>query len=219
MIFRLSKNVPDVYVKESRDFQLLCNSFDAVQNSVKYDTDSILNSIIVTNCVDSYVPFLQTKLGFFTNTTYSNETLRNILQLFPLIVRNKGSIYGIQLAVYVYLHALGLDITSKVEVDNVNYVISISFTTKSMDVSILTELLEYVIPAGYKLKYGFYEPISPQDNASVEDSVEILCRDNLTSVNVYNDRTYSDISSKHQLLNIDGVSTSSTATRKESGNE
>ncbi len=210
MIFRLSENVPDVYVKESRDFQLLCNSFDAVQNSVKYDIDSILNNLVVPNCVDSYVPFLQTKLGFFTDTSYNNDILRILLQVFPLIVRYKGSIYGIQLAVYAYLHALGLDISSKIQVDNVAFVITISFRTETLDVRILTDLLKYVLPAGYKLKYGFYEATIPFNVAGVADRIYISCNQGTTSTHIVlrPDSEQEDESRSYEQYNLDSVSTS-----------
>lgn len=156
-MFRLADNVPDVYVKESRDFQLLCNSFDAVQNSVKYDIDSILSVAVTDKCNDNYLSYLQTKLGFFPKNKYNSEQLRIILQLFPYIVRNKGSINGINSAVQVFLHALGIQTKTSVSIDNDNYAVVIQIQGSFIQVELLTEILNYVVPTGYKLVYQFYE--------------------------------------------------------------
>ena len=41
MLFRTQDNVPEIYVNESRDFQLLCRLKDVMINGVKYAIDSI----------------------------------------------------------------------------------------------------------------------------------------------------------------------------------
>lgn len=47
---RLQNNVPEVYVKESRDFQLLCRLYDCILNGVKFDIDSMLNITDSKSC-------------------------------------------------------------------------------------------------------------------------------------------------------------------------
>ena len=44
-IFRAVDNVPSVYSTESRDFQLFLRVLDFVQNSIKYDIDTMIYSL------------------------------------------------------------------------------------------------------------------------------------------------------------------------------
>ena len=118
-IFRLQENMPDVYVRKSRDFQLLCNSFDAVFNSVKNDIDSITNVVDTRLCSERLLPLLQTKLGFFTNKHLTATELRIVLQAFKYIVRDKGSRTGIREAIEVFLKVANASNKSRIQiVDN-----------------------------------------------------------------------------------------------------
>lgn len=182
-IFRLSENVPDVYVRESRDFQLLCNLFDCLQGSLKYDIDSIRDITDTALCNERLLPFLQTKLGFFTKLQISAEDLRLILKAFPTIVKNKGSVKGITQAIQVFLKINGLDMESRVEVRNRkqndpagSYIVKISVKGKIPDTRILTEILRYVLPAGYGLEYAFLTGGIVTD-LTTSDSVRIVFTD------------------------------------------
>ena len=41
MFLRLTENVPDIYVKESRDFQLLCRLYDMTHQDIRYHIDTM----------------------------------------------------------------------------------------------------------------------------------------------------------------------------------
>ena len=58
-IFRLQENVPDVYARKSRDFQLLCNVFDILQGGIKYDIDTITSVVDTRYCSERLLPLLQ----------------------------------------------------------------------------------------------------------------------------------------------------------------
>ena len=49
-VFRIEKNVPEIYVRESRDFQLFCRLYDCVFDGVKFDIDSMLNVLDTHSC-------------------------------------------------------------------------------------------------------------------------------------------------------------------------
>ena len=172
-LFRIQENVPDVYVNESRDFQLLCNLFDCVQGGVKFDIDSIRDITDTNLCNERVLNFLQTKLGFFTNIHMTSEQQRIILKAFPYLIKKKGSKTGIIQAIQVFLKTQGvtgdikIEVTNKVkEKNNINellkinnlYIVEIAISTKLLDISILKEILKYIIPAGYIVKYSFYSP-------------------------------------------------------------
>lgn len=181
--FRISENVPDVYPRKSRDFQLFCAVFDCLFGELKYNIDSIRDITDTQQCSEKLLSLLQTKLGFFTLLKIPGSDLRLILKAFPTIVRNKGSLKGIQQAVQVYLKLMGLDVDSEVDItskmltDTDSYIVDISVKGKLTDTSILTEILKYVIPAGYKLRYSYkagdnITTIIPTDNVEIITGVE-----------------------------------------------
>ena len=102
-LFKVQNNVPEVYVNQSRDFQLLCRAYDSIVNGVKFDIDSMLSVINTDECNSRLLPLLQTKLGFISDVPATNDALRYVLKAFPHIVKNKGSLKAIQQAVIVFL--------------------------------------------------------------------------------------------------------------------
>lgn len=180
-VFRTSEHTPDVYSRKSRDFQLFCAILDMLFGALKYNINSIRDITDTSQCNERLLPYLQTKLGFYTNLKISGEDLRLILRAFPTIVHNKGSRIGIEQAIQVFLKLQGLDANSEVKITNYiendaenSYVVNISITSKLTDTSVLTEILKYVLPAGYKLKYSFLIGGDTTNNIHYKDSVTIV---------------------------------------------
>lgn len=182
-VFKYKNNVPDVYPNESRDFQLICNVFDLTQNSIKYDIDSMLDILDTDLCPEKLLPLLQTKLGFISNYNLSAKQLRTVLKAFPYLIKNKGSTKGIQQTIQTFLKTQ--NIFGNVQIDYTNkqdnagilnniYEVNIGLQTKLLDVSLLTELLRFIIPAGYILKYYFYRPMNWETIVDEKDTINIL---------------------------------------------
>lgn len=103
-IIRLQDNVPDVYVNNSRDFQLLCQIYDCVINGVKFDIDTITNIIDTSKCKESFMLLLSRKVGYVDpKTGISNSNLRLMNDSWPYVVRKKGSLSAIQEAINVFM--------------------------------------------------------------------------------------------------------------------
>lgn len=183
-IFRLQENVPDVYPRKSRDFQLICNAFDCVNNGVKYDIDTILSVVDTKMCNENLLPLLQTKLGFFSKKEFTATQLRSVLQSFKHVVKNKGSLLGIRDAIELYLKIANASNRADIKVINIDdsleedkpyarlsssYVVNIGIESRVLDTTILTELLRYVLPAGYRLEYMFFSAVG-FNTVTVEDS-------------------------------------------------
>ena len=157
-VFRLQNNVPRVYVKESRDFQVLCRIFDALHGGVMYDITSMQSLISPLKIDDTLLRLYATKVGFFTNAELGDKVLRYIVAAFPYIIKNKGNKIGIEQAVAAILKAenipekFGVPITSIVEIDNTNYVITVYAPLAVINKKALKEVLKYIIPTGYDYK-------------------------------------------------------------------
>ena len=180
--FRVQENVPSVYVEKSRDFQMMCNVFDLMNNGVKFDIDTIKSLSDTTRCPQSLIKYLQHKLGFYSNVQMSDDTLRIILKCFPYLVRLKGSKRGVVESICLFLTTLGINGKQRIEVTNYeysddpcgNYIITLSIQHKALDVTILKEILKYIIPTGYIVKYSFFQSVDiPPTVIGASDMINI----------------------------------------------
>lgn len=158
-MLRIQENTPEVYTDTSRDFQLIGRLYDCVINGIRFDVDSIIN-IIDTSSIDSkLLSLLQTKIGFFTQATVTDDDLRYVLKAFPVIVRNKGSLKGIEGAVNVFLKLKHVNTNVNIKIFNNHgqypYVVQIGLDMPYTDTVLLDEILKYVLPTGYIISYIF----------------------------------------------------------------
>lgn len=187
-MLKIKDNVPDVYVRKSRDFQLMCNVFDCMNMAVKFDIDSIDNLTNTSLCNENTLPLLQNNLGFFSNLNLTGKDLRTILKSFPYLVKNKGTITGIKQAIQLFLKVIDIDRATNIEIINnsthrtaldynitdILYVIDINIKDNILDTTILTEILKYIIPAGYAIRYHFYKDNILKNKIFAKDVINII---------------------------------------------
>ena len=102
MLIRMQNNVPETYINQSRDFQLLCRMYDVVMNGVKFNIDNV-GTITDDKYIQSkLLGLLQTKVGYFESAV-TDDNLRYLLTSFPYIMKNKGSLKSIEQLINVYL--------------------------------------------------------------------------------------------------------------------
>lgn len=228
-IIKFVEKTPDVYTKYSRDFQLLCRLYDAVWNSVKFNSDTIPYILDASKCRSNILQLLQTKLGFYTDVSIDDEALRYVLKAFPIMVKNKGSLIAVQYAVNVWLKINHLQ--SKVIVYQVNQdtlinnhlvpnhtlVIGIESTTK--DLSILEQMLKYILPIGYGYYIYFYKNMSLSSiKTALNDNVDVLfISENINSQIRGNDTNYEEV--PNRLINAVGTLEIFNSTDKLEGND
>ena len=202
-LIRLQDKVPYVYVDKSRDFQVLCRAYDTALNQVKFDIDTIPYILSSSECRNSILPLLQTKLGFQTLKHIDSDSLRIILSAFPDAVRYKGSLLGIQRAINAWLKIIHLETKVYVDVFNVfdksnpsiggyigqtmipAYTIAIGVGGNPRDYSILQEILKYIVPTGYGLYFYFFREFSteqtPTLNLTDEKATLVFISDDVNS--------------------------------------
>lgn len=184
-LIRIQNNVPEVYPNSSRDFQLLCRALDCVQNGLKYNIDSITDTLNTGVCNNRLLQLLQTKLGFFTTKYIDDDDLRFILMAFPYIVRYKGSRKGINRAVNVFMKLSGVITPYRVVITNKDtdgkplYIVQIVFETQLNNTYILDEILKYVLPPCYIIRYAFYKEV----NKSISDGMYFDDKINFIKIN------------------------------------
>lgn len=165
-VFRAKNETPQVYTSESRDFQILLRVLDFVQNSIKYDIDSITDIIDTDDISGYYLDRLKNKLGFFTNNYYDDDTLRIALNAFPHMIRYKGSIEGVERCVNTFLNIIGVRDGCRIEVINDRndpyntYRLRIGLKSRVQNISILKDMLSYILPTGYFVEIYFYQELN-----------------------------------------------------------
>lgn len=151
-MFRLQNNVPEVYVQQSRDFQLFCRLYDSVLGGVRYSIDSLSRTANTKECNDRMLELLKLKLGLFTELELSNKELRYVLEALPIIMRYKGCIKGLEYVLNLFqrISQIGSEAPTLTIKD---YNIDITFSESVFNDKLLFELLQYIIPTGYSVKY------------------------------------------------------------------
>lgn len=190
-MIRLQHHTPDIYTRESRDFQLLLRLYDCVINGVEYDITTINSTLDTMLCKSNVIPLLQTKLGFFTKGQYNDEDIRYILAGFKDIIRNKGSLKAIQYLMSLYLKIKNITsplsayyITEEKTLSNgfiiPAYSVIIEIRSNFTDTALLEEVLRYILPAGVGYYIYFYQTILEYDNFIYDDNATLL----FTSINI-----------------------------------
>ena len=161
---RIEENVPEIYVNESRDFQLLCRLFNLIVNDLLYSSSTMRSVSDTENSPSELLDLLCGRVGFHPLTHIPGKELRAILKCFPHLIKYKGSKICIAEAVIMFLkikHQRGgvvVHIINKEQAENNTtqntYKIIISTEHNLGDVTILNELWRYLIPTGYDVEYA-----------------------------------------------------------------
>lgn len=170
-MFKLQNYVPEVYVNESRDFQIFTRVFDLAYNSTKYSINSLKHTSNSSEINSQLLNSLSYKLGLFTSLNIDEDKQRMVLSALPVILRNKGSLKCIEQVVQLFARLSNT--TGKVN-KITNSVIELIFEQEIIDNTLLLDLLDYVVPTAYTIKYvaasssGTDTSVKTQDNVTVE---------------------------------------------------
>lgn len=194
-MFRLENNVPHVYVNESRDFQLLCRLYDAAFASVKYSVDSLHHASATNQCNDALLDLLRYKAGLFKPLSCTKAQLRMILEVFPFIIRQKGSVQGVSAVLNIFHRMFGEGNTppefNMYSVSQEKQLI-VTFPYDLKNTQLLVELLHYVLPAGVFTNIEIVVATRPVTSLRTTDTVIYKKRDYTTNNVVDHESVHSD---------------------------
>lgn len=91
------KLTPQVYYKESRDFQLFGRIYDVIFNYLKYNTRIIQDYSKNINTDSKLLELMCNTLGFKTKHNYNDLELSALCSIFLKCMKAKGSIKAIKL--------------------------------------------------------------------------------------------------------------------------
>ena len=169
-MIRCQELVPDYYIEESRDFQVLCRLYDYTRNALKFNIDT-MQSLTNTKLVkDTVLPLVGDKFGIYDKNSYTN---RELLTALPSAVKNKGSLSSVKILLNAYLDSLNIfdyavayhskDEESAEEISSIlnrdikpyTIVIVLSTSPSLVDLHVLDEFMKMVIPCGMIVEYVF----------------------------------------------------------------
>ena len=178
-MLRYDEMVPEVYVQQSRDFQVLTRLFTIGLSNSKYFADKLKFQNSPKYIEDTLLILLQEKVGFYTRKNFSANELRNLLEVFYSLVRNKGSLSSIEQAIRLFFQIQNLNTNAYININNKNttidsYTIQIGIDSSIRDITLLTEILKYIIPTGYIISIFFYEHTAFDDYITTHDDLIII---------------------------------------------
>ena len=149
-MIKLKDLTPEIYYKESRDFQFIGRLFDVVLNSVKTEVDLMYNIPLSNDSDEKLLELMALTLGFKPKHQYNTRQLKAICKVFPEILRNKGSIKSIIIACNALFNAAGAE--QALDYDFTRYSnnteLNIYVPQDFKDITVITDLLDYILPAG-----------------------------------------------------------------------
>ena len=153
MFLQLEHNVPDIYVEKSRDFQLLCRIINIIINAMAEKSANLISNLDVDDIDEELLYPLVRKLGFTTHKYFPSNTLKNIAENFPRLIRNKGTLGAVRDAVYTVISS-----NQTVKILNVYYnsfdkKLTIVSDASNKYLEYISELLEFIIPIGVSWDY------------------------------------------------------------------
>lgn len=142
--------VPTVYSSASRDFQYLSWLFNIVLNYVKHNVDD-LYSLPKYNADSVLTELLAFTLGFKIKRNYDKDQLLALVSILPDLFKHKGTAYAIRLAGTALIKSSGASGECLIEQDDDainNGIIKVVLPKDLIDVSLFTDILPYILPAG-----------------------------------------------------------------------
>ena len=171
-MIKLQQYTPDVYYRESRDFQYIGRLYDLVLNYVKTNIDLLYNLPFNDLTDDQFIDLLALTLGFKAKHKYTAKHLRAICSCFSEILRNKGTIKSLLLACSAIYHSEGIteqidyELTDKNGKSGGTTNLILYLSPKLNDTTLLLDLLDYVLPAG--MNYSIIKVLTENRKSNTE---------------------------------------------------
>jgi len=163
-MIKVKNLVPDVYYKESRDFQVLGRTYEALFNYLKNEVDMIESNPLSANSDERLLDLLSLTLGFKSKHNYNHRQLKAMCYSLAEILRYKGTKKAIELAIKVLMQAENVKAEAEIDVDPEEGNINVYLSEQIGDLNLFNDLLEYILPAG--MSCLVYKSVLEESNAS-----------------------------------------------------
>ena len=144
---------PEIYYKESRDFQFFGRLYDSIFNYLKTDID-LIKSFPTNNTQDAkFLELLLKTLNFRNLREYQLDQLRYLAKEWIYIIKNKGSMGAVEKAIRLILRLENIKENYNIVYTNSRFdiptvVVQLKNAISSQESSLLEEILNYILPIG-----------------------------------------------------------------------
>ena len=169
-MIKLQDYTPEVYYKESRDFQFIGRLYDLVLNYIKTNVDLIYSLPLSDNSDSQFIDLMAMTLGFHAKHKYTSQQLKAICSVLSEVIRNKGTIKALTIACDAIFHAEGIQGQFDYELTNNNTNIIIYLPQELSDTTLLNDLFDYILPAGMSCQIikTYSEKVLPTTEVNVD---------------------------------------------------
>ena len=174
-MIRLEDLTPEVYYRQSRDFQFIGRLYDIVLNSVKTNSDMLYNIPISDNVDTRLMDLMSLTLGFKSKHNYNVKQLTALCNALAIVMRNKGNIQSIITACTAVLNAEGITKGFEYSYDAASRRVQIFLPPDLKDINLLKDLFEYIVPAGISVDVirSYVIRVQATTEATSADTVEV----------------------------------------------
>lgn len=145
-MIKFQEQVPSIYTSASRDFQYLSWLINVVLNSVKHNVDDLYN-LPNTKADPRLIELLAMTLGFKVKRNYNLQQLSALVAVLPIVLKYKGTVIAVEMAGKALVAASGA--TGDFVIENTtNGELLVILPETLVDISLFTDLLPYILPAG-----------------------------------------------------------------------
>lgn len=148
-LIKTYNSVPDVYSRQSRDFQTIGHVYEAVFNSSKLATDMLDRMMPNPDFDERLLNLSTTTVGFIRKHEYNANDLSMILNSFAYLLRVKGTRNAIESALNILLRSQGLADATNIEIDPKKKLVTLYLSKRLDDLVLLTDLFDYILPFGF----------------------------------------------------------------------
>jgi hypothetical protein len=145
MLIKFREQVPSIYPSASRDFQYLGWLIDIVLNGVKHNVDDLYD-LPNSKTDPRLTELLAMTLGFKIKRNYDQKQLQALVAALQIILKYKGTMTAVNMAGNALIAASGAvgNFTGEVK----NGELKVTLPKSLIDISLFTDLLPYIMPAG-----------------------------------------------------------------------
>lgn len=146
-MIRLQDLTPEIYYKQSRDFQFIGRLYDIVLNYIKTNATNLYNLPMGENMDEQLLNLLALTLGLKLDKEYNSKQLRAICSVLPTVLKHKGSLQALILATNALMAAEGITQPLDYSIEPKKG-ITLYVAQEIEDLTLLRDLLDYLLPAG-----------------------------------------------------------------------
>lgn len=148
---KVSKMVPLVYYKESRDFSLMGTLYEFILNNLKTNSELVGTSLSNKNVSSDLLELAMINVGFIKHHHCSNETAIAIIKSFLTMMKKKGTEDALNDAIAMLLNINKIELSTNNVTSgyNTNKYHKIFYINSAIEnVVVFEDLLNYILPAG-----------------------------------------------------------------------